>query len=341
MKSLLSGFFVSVLFLPGSILAQLPDFYETVERVTWVVDDLAKVEQGWLRLGLRDIEFHGAVEIGRANFRGRPMELRVEVATARIGDVELDWLKPLTPEGPFAEFLKEKGSGVFSLVHRVPTRAALDEEVKRLDRLGVQVLLEGEVETDQGPLRFVYLDTAADGKYVLGLVQGPSGTDPASSGATANSTPFDSGIVQFAFVVRDPEPPSRFWQKLGFPEISITHGPLRDRIYRGRSGVFDHNLGWQRHGKVVYEWCIPLEGPTVYEDHLEDHGEGFHHLAFQVEDIDALAEQWESRGFPVSQSGAWGDKDKPGSGRFAYLDTDAIGGVTIEFLWSYRPPTSR
>lgn len=36
------------------------------------------------------------------------------------------------------------------------------------------------------------------------------------------------------------------------------------------------------------------------------------------------------------QSGAWGEKGKPGSGRFAYADTSAIGGVTIELLWNQR-----
>jgi hypothetical protein len=33
---------------------------------------------------------------------------------------------------------------------------------------------------------------------------------------------------------------------------------------------------------------------------------------------------------------AAGEKGKPGSGRFAYAATDAFGGVTTEFLWSFR-----
>jgi hypothetical protein len=38
----------------------------------------------------------------------------------------------------------------------------------------------------------------------------------------------------------------------------------------------------------------------------------------------------------IVQSGAWGEKGKPGSGRFAYAATDAFGGVTTEFLWNHR-----
>ena len=38
----------------------------------------------------------------------------------------------------------------------------------------------------------------------------------------------------------------------------------------------------------------------------------------------------------VASSGAWGAKDKPGSGRFTYVDTEPIGGVIAELLWNFR-----
>jgi hypothetical protein len=39
-----------------------------------------------------------------------------------------------------------------------------------------------------------------------------------------------------------------------------------------------------------------------------------------------------AKGAPPSQSGGW---DSPGSkGRFAYLDTEPYGSVTIELLWN-------
>ena len=86
----------------------------------------------------------------------------------------------------------------------------------------------------------------------------------------------------------------------------------------------------------MYEWISPLKGPTVYEDFMRTHGEGVHHLAFDVKDMDRAIARWERTGFKISQSGAWGDEGKPGSGRFAYVDTDAHGGLSIELLWNYR-----
>ncbi|MGE5327506.1 MAG: VOC family protein, partial [Deltaproteobacteria bacterium] len=60
--------------------------------------------------------------------------------------------------------------------------------------------------------------------------------------------------------------------------------------------------------------------------------EGFHHLAFNVKDMDEAIAHFKAKGVAVSQSGGW---DANGSrGRFAYLETDAHGGVTVELLWN-------
>ena len=68
---------------------------------------------------------------------------------------------------------------------------------------------------------------------------------------------------------------------------------------------------------------------------MQNHGEGVHHLAFNVNDTDRAAGEWAAQGFPASQSGAWGEEGKPGSGRFTYQDMHSIGGVDIELLWNF------
>jgi hypothetical protein len=137
-------------------------------------------------------------------------------------------------------------------------------------------------------------------------------------------------------MVREHEPASKFWAKLGWPEMSVTHGPLSETTYMGKPAEFDAKLGWQRHGKVVYEWILPLKGPSAWHDHLQKHGEGFHHLGVNVENMDAAIAEWERAGFRNAQAGAWGEKGKKGSGRFAYLTSAAAGGIDVELLWNYR-----
>jgi hypothetical protein len=34
--------------------------------------------------------------------------------------------------------------------------------------------------------------------------------------------------------------------------------------------------------------------------------------------------------------GTWGEKDKPGSGRYEYINLEDAGGVTMELLWNFK-----
>ena len=303
-------------------LAELPEFYRHVDRVLWVVDDIDRTTAGWQKVGMIE---------SRANRSESGDNLRWSVA--RLGNVIVDLIQPFDEESPFGAFRKRHGQGVFALVHRVPAEAALDREIARLQALGVSVISDRPV--DGGPARLVFFDTEAKGKYVLGLVYAPPG-DYAGSLAAPAAKPNTKQVSQYAFVVRDMPAVSRYWAHLGLPELSFTHPKLWDLRYHGKPGDFDANLGWQKHGTVQYEWIQPTKGPTTYLDHMAKYGEGIHHIAFAVSDIEREAGDWSKAGFPTSQSGAWGDRDQPGYGRFAYQDTHAIGGTEVELLWNYR-----
>ena len=308
--------------------AELPEFYRSVASVHWVVDDLDRVKQGWASLGFPALQDFGEVDL-QVKHRGRFASARVRVATANLAGAEVHWIQPLDGDGAFAEFLARHGSGIMSLNHRVPSLEALDKEVARLKGLGIPVLQRADVDTGSGLLSVVHMDTEAEGKYVLGLVHG---SVPGSEVA-APPAPFGLKLSQFAFLAKDIGAVAGFWKRLGFPEMPVTHGPLHDPVYRGQPGQFDQELGWHRHGAVVYEWIRILKGPTVYEEYLKTHGEGVHHLGFDVADIDKVVAEWTGAGLASVQSGGWGEKGKPGSGRFAYIDTDAIGGILVELLW--------
>src|SRR3954453_11655245 len=101
-------------------LAELPEFYRHVDRVLWVVDDIDRTTAGWQKVGMIE---------SRANRTGSGDNLRWSVA--RLGNVIVDLIQPFDEESPFGEFRKRHGQGVFALVHRVPTEAALDREIAR------------------------------------------------------------------------------------------------------------------------------------------------------------------------------------------------------------------
>ena len=54
-----------------------------------------------------------------------------------------------------------------------------------------------------------------------------------------------------------------------------------------------------------------------------------------VDDLSKSIAALEKLGYHVHQSGAWGDVGKPGSGQYAYMDTDSAGGVSLELVGSY------
>jgi hypothetical protein len=334
------GMRISIAFLMSWLVsvaafAELPEFYRSVDRAIWVVEDMNQTLAELRKLGFTNLRDFGVVELAGAQYRGRPSDGEARIVFGRFGDLRAQWVQPLGGSNAFAEFLGRHGSGVFSLMHRVADEEAFQAELDRLKGLGVGVLQSGAVEIEAGAIRYAFMDTAKEGKYVLGLIHFPN--DEEGPFLIPPDNPSGRTVSQFAFVVQELDPVSVFWARLGFPEMDITHGTLHDKRYRGEPADFDMKLGWQRHGEVAYEWILSVRGPDIYGEHLERHGEGFHHFAFQVEDMDADLAWWEERGYPESMSGGWGEKGKPGSGRFAYVDGRRLGGgVDIELLWNFR-----
>lgn len=325
--AVLSTAAVALASLAATATAEPPALYRTVASVHWVVKDIEKVKAHWAKLGIVSLADAGTVTV---TGYGSAPTARLRAAVARFDSVEVVWLQPDSGRNAFSEHLSRHGEGVFSINYAAdgPSR---DAEVARLDGLGVRALQKAEIAIGAARQSAVYLDTAAAGKYVVGLVAGslPSVT-------AASTVPFPAKLSQYALVVKSLDDVGEYWARLGFPVMEVTHPGLTDLRHRGQPGTFDQKLGWHRHGTVTWEWIEALRGPTVYQEFLDEHGEGFHHFAFDIPDMDAATAAWEARGAPVVQSGGWGEKGKPGSGRFAYAETDTPGGVTIELLWNHR-----
>lgn len=309
----------------------LPESYKEVDQVIWVVSDLEGTISGYEKLGFTQVMNLGVSVVENGASKG---DATVRLARANLAGALVNWIEPLDGNSVFHQFHRTHGDGAMSLVHRFPEGKSLKREVDRLESLGVAVLDEITLLTEKGALQFVLMDTQAEGKFILGFTKG---TDPMNIRETLSmDNRHGMKLDQYAFAIRDPEPVSRYWSSLGLPEFQINHPELGETRYYGE--IVDHQLiqGWQRHGSIAYEWCIPVKPPIVYEDHIQKHGEGIHHLAFSVPDMDLVLDDYRSRGFQVSMGGTWGEKGKPGSGRYEYIDLEKAGGLTMELLWNYQ-----
>ena len=311
--------------------------YSHVSHLGWVVRDVDAVVKAWRDLGVSDIRDAGVQEFPDVTYRGKPVAARVKKAFARFENGTIQWIQPLGEGTAYADFLAAKGEGVQHVAFSVASGARLDAELARYKALGIDVVQSGSWKGSAGTGRFAYLDTATDGGgMTIELEFNPDAT-PASHTMT-NEEPFRR-ITQYAFVVRDVKRVSGFYERIGLGALPTDHNVSLDRVYRGQSGRFEMLLGWGRTTDVVFEWIQSLVGPNVYEEHLKEHGEGFHHLGFNVSDMDASLAKLRSRGLDVTMSGGWNVNGH--QGRFAYLDTYKHGGVTVELLWNKPRDGSR
>ncbi|MDF1574057.1 MAG: VOC family protein [Bacteroidales bacterium] len=317
--------------LAGQIsAADLPGAYQYVDQVLWVVSDAENTMVKYRELGFDQFRDLGTVEVKSWKTESVSM---ARLICANLGGAHVNWIQPLEGESVFNDFLIAHGDAAMSLVHRFPDVNELKEEIGRLEELGTGVLDQISMKTSEGELAYVLMNTEADGKYVLGFTYEDHGL--AVHTALCDDNQLELRLNQYAFAIKDPKPVSAFWKRIGLPELEIRHPELGEPMYYGKPAGHELIQGWQRHGEIAYEWCIPVKPPIVYEDHIKLHGEGIHHLAFSVKDMDVVLEDFTSKGFVVSMGGTWGEKDKPGSGRYEYMDLEQAGGLTMELLWNY------
>lgn len=151
-------------------------------------------------------------------------------------------------------------------------------------------------------------------------------------GATAPGPSFSGRPVgQVGIVVRDLDTAA---ERLS---LTVAAGPWRiytysgetlaERTYRGRPGAFAMRLALNAQTPMI-ELIQPLEGPSIYHEWLDTHGEGLHHLAVWVDSVDAAIAEMAAAGFGVLQSGR--GFGAGGDGAFAYFDTGPALGVVYE-----------
>ena len=317
-------YLVVCLTLAGTCLAEMPEFYKKVSRVTWVVKDLDHCVEGWSKLGLSDVNDYGFVNF-EGQYRGKAVSVGARVASGSLGNLTVDMLQPEPGDNAFTAFQSRHGDGIFSIVHEVPSMEVMVKEIERMRSLGVGVLQQMTIDADNGPITLTFFDTESEGKYVLGLVYWTGGAPPAGP---------PGKISHIAFVARQAEPVSAYWVKLGFPAMPKAHAsPREDSRYHGKPLWLDFDVCWQRHTQFTYEWIIPPNNPpNLYADYLKTHGEGVQHLGVPVDDLEKSIADYQKLGYAAAQSGAWGENGKKGSGRYSYMDTDSIGGVIAEVI---------
>ncbi len=111
------------------------------------------------------------------------------------------------------------------------------------------------------------------------------------------------------------------------PEAVWTDAPeLAQTEFEGRPSAARAKLAFFRMGNLQLELIEPDETPSTWRNHLNERGEGVHHIAFVIDGMREKTEALGAMGFPLQQKGEYA------GGRYAYIDTTDALKVLVELL---------
>jgi len=126
-----------------------------------------------------------------------------------------------------------------------------------------------------------------------------------------------TGINQVAIVVNDLQKVvENYWNIFGIGpwDIFSWEAPLvYERKYHGKPAWAREKIALTQVGAVQLELVQPVDGDSIYQDFLTEHGEGLHHLNFLVDDVDETVEILAKEGFPSLQGGHFGPVEYNGA----------------------------
>ena len=137
-----------------------------------------------------------------------------------------------------------------------------------------------------------------------------------------------NGFIQIALVVKDVEKAAKEWADLfnvPMPEI-LDHSNRSnpDVTYRGKVADYGMRMAVIKAGNWVIELSEPTGGDSTFQEFLDKHGEGVHHLGFEVgEKRDAIINELDEKGYKTRQIGFY-----PGSS-WTIVDSEDRLGVNL------------
>ena len=230
-------------------------------------------------------------------------DTRVRVATAPLGVCEMELIEVDGGRPPHAIFLDEHGEGMNHL--NLDKRTA-EEYLATLGRLYFM-----KVEPFWGlPFNsFCYVDSEKVGGVTFEVMVG--------SGHAGKK-----GYNHLGLVVADTDRTIDFYSRtLGLGSFRTGAFPMPHAFFRGERIETGFKASFCDLGDTALRLYQVIEGGGAFAEHLASKGEGMHHLALNVEDVDAALSELASQGIEAT----W---RSPETG-LTLLDTTAVGGMTF------------
>jgi hypothetical protein len=145
-------------------------------------------------------------------------------------------------------------------------------------------------------------------------------------------TPVDfNNFIQVAIVVKDIEKAAKAWCEffnVPMPEIRVQEPgqPMPNLTYRGKPAAYGRKLAAIKvpsRGFTI-ELLQPTGGESSFQEYLNKHDQGVHHLGFEVgEKRDAIIGEFEEKGFALRTIGMYT------GGSWTVVDSENVLGVNL------------
>ncbi len=139
-------------------------------------------------------------------------------------------------------------------------------------------------------------------------------------------------IVHVCIVVKNVEKTAQiFSEKFGIGpwEIREKHYPKSKAVIHGKPTEYTLKFGYTKMGTITLELVETLSGKTIYQEFLEKHGEGIHHIGIPTPlPLKDELQKWEKQGIKPLQISNLEDPEEG----WAYMDTQNIVGCILEIL---------
>jgi methylmalonyl-CoA/ethylmalonyl-CoA epimerase len=141
-------------------------------------------------------------------------------------------------------------------------------------------------------------------------------------------------VVQVGMIVRDIEKSLDAYMDVfelqERPSVSVVDPVEISKMeYKGESSTGLAKLAFIPMGQVTVELIEPIGGPSTWQEFLDTHGEGVHHIAFNVKGTDRVVSFLNGKGIPLVQQGHYT------GGMYSYLDSAPQLGVILELLENF------
>jgi methylmalonyl-CoA/ethylmalonyl-CoA epimerase len=136
-------------------------------------------------------------------------------------------------------------------------------------------------------------------------------------------------VLQTGIVVKDLQVSMKtYWRMLGVGPWKVYNyaPPMLQAAVRGRGTVCSWRIAHAQAGPLQLELIQPLEGTSIFAEHLQTKGEGLHHIQSRVENIEEVLAAFANLGVGVLMSGKFGE------GEFYFLDTESSLGTVYEIF---------